>query len=63
MKFEDKDVAIVSGGTSGLGKATAELLVKLGLTVIVFGTDKVKGEYSSQKIGHRVSASRRNRLY
>jgi len=51
MKFEDKDVAIVSGGTSGLGKATAELLVKLGLTVIVFGTDKVKGEYSSQKIG------------
>ena len=37
MKFENK-VAIITGSTRGIGRATAELFAKEGAKVIVVGT-------------------------
>jgi len=37
-------VALVTGGTSGIGKATATALAALGATVIVVGRGKIQGE-------------------
>lgn len=34
QKFSDNQVALISGGTSGIGFATAELLLKQGLSLI-----------------------------
>ncbi|EJF09152.1 SDR family NAD(P)-dependent oxidoreductase [Pontibacter sp. BAB1700] len=41
--FQDK-VALVTGGTSGIGLATAQLLAKSGAQVIVTGRDKERGD-------------------
>lgn len=43
MKFESK-VAIVTGGTSGMGQASAIALAKEGAKVVVAGRGKEKGE-------------------
>lgn len=43
MKFENK-VAIITGSTRGIGRATAELFAKEGAKVIVVGTKEELGE-------------------
>ena len=45
-QFEGK-VAFISGGTSGLGKATVYELVKRGARVIFVGRDDAKAQPSS----------------
>lgn len=44
-------IAIVTGGNSGLGKATAETLIQKGATVIITGRDKVKTATVAKEIG------------
>lgn len=44
-------IAIVTGGNSGLGKATAETLIKKGATVIITGRDKDKTAKIANEIG------------
>ncbi len=44
-------IAIVTGGNSGLGKATAKTLIQKGSTVIITGRDKAKTAKVAQEIG------------
>jgi len=50
MKIADS-VAIVTGGASGLGAATAELLVGHGATVVILDIDEAAGRATADRIG------------
>lgn len=50
MKLENS-IALVTGGNSGLGKATAKLLIQKGAKVIITGRDKIKTEKVASAIG------------
>lgn len=50
MEIKDK-VAIVSGGASGLGQATAEALSAAGLKVAIFDLNREAGEQLVSKLG------------
>lgn len=43
MKKFDNKVVIITGGTSGIGEATAELLAEEGANVLVVGRDADRG--------------------
>ena len=45
--------ALVTGGTSGIGRATAQLVAKLGAQVIVSGRDRARGEEVAAETGGR----------
>lgn len=44
-------VALVTGGSSGLGKATAELLVKQGGRVVICDLPSTKGQNTAKSLG------------
>lgn len=50
MNLKDKKV-ILTGGSSGLGKATAIELIKKGAKVLITGRDKAKLENTANEIG------------
>ena len=50
MKVEGK-VAIVTGGASGLGKATAEALVAAGAKVMIWDMNEEKGREVALQLG------------
>jgi NAD(P)-dependent dehydrogenase (short-subunit alcohol dehydrogenase family) len=50
MHFKDK-VAIVTGGSSGIGKETAKRLVEHGVSVIIGGRDEAKLQSAAAEIG------------
>lgn len=50
MKIKDS-IALVTGGNSGLGKATAKMLIQKGAKVIITGRDKIKTEKVANAIG------------
>ena len=51
----DGKVVLVTGGTGGIGKATAEGLANLGARVVVIGRDRSKGEAAAAEIRARSS--------
>jgi NAD(P)-dependent dehydrogenase (short-subunit alcohol dehydrogenase family) len=46
----DGKVALVTGGTGGIGRETALGLAKLGATVVVVGRDRARGEQAVEEI-------------
>ncbi len=48
-------VALVTGGTSGIGFATAEALLRMGAHVIVLGRDATRTELARRKLAARVT--------
>jgi 3-oxoacyl-[acyl-carrier protein] reductase len=42
-------IAVVIGGTRGIGRASAHLLAAAGATVILTGTDQAKAEREAQQ--------------
>lgn len=50
MKYNNK-IAVVTGGASGLGKATSEQLVKLGIKVAIFDLNEQQAEQTVQQLG------------
>ena len=51
MKINQDSVAIVTGGASGLGEATARLLAKKGAPVALFDLDEKRGSKLAEEIG------------
>ncbi len=47
----DSKVAVITGGTSGIGEATAELFIAEGAKVLFTGRSEAKGEALAQRLG------------
>ncbi len=54
MRAKDK-TAVVVGGASGMGKATAELLVELGAKVAILDLERSEGAAVAEQLGARSS--------
>ena len=50
MDLKDKRI-VVTGGSLGIGKTTAELMIKKGATVVITGRDKNRVESAAKEIG------------
>lgn len=51
MQFSDNMAAVVTGGASGLGAATARMLAAQGVKVTLFDRDAERGEENAKEIG------------
>jgi NAD(P)-dependent dehydrogenase (short-subunit alcohol dehydrogenase family) len=51
VNFSDSDVALVTGGASGLGLATTEKLVELGERVVIFDLPGSQGKAVAERLG------------
>jgi len=47
-------IAVITGGTSGIGETTAELFVKEGASVVITGRSEEKGAAMARRIGARL---------
>lgn len=55
MDVLDGKVAVISGGTSGIGARTAELFVNQGARVVIAGRRRERGEELAAKLGRAAS--------
>ena len=53
MSVVSELVALVTGGASGLGRATAQRLVRNGARVVIADLPSSKGEDTAKEIGDR----------
>jgi len=53
MRLKNK-VAVITGGTSGIGEATAEVFVEHGCKVVIAGRSQDKGEAIAARLGDNV---------
>src|SRR5688572_1607002 len=51
MQLSAELAAVVTGGASGLGAATARALRQAGVKVALFGRDEVRGVATAQELG------------
>src|SRR3546814_16932109 len=51
MKLDSSTAAVVTGGASGLGRATAEALAAAGVKVAIFDINDALGDEVAQSIG------------
>ena len=58
-RLQDK-VAIVTGGTSGIGAATAELFAAEGAQVVIAGRSEEKGQALAARLGDNVTYQRQD---
>ena len=57
--MSETKVAVVMGGTSGIGLATARLLVEQGARVVIAGRDRERGVQAARQLGQPPPESRR----
>lgn len=55
MKLENK-IAVITGGSSGIGLSTAELFLKEGAEVVISGSDTAKLQRAKKALGDRCLA-------
>mgnify|MGYP006286494705 CR=1 FL=1 len=54
MKQLENKVAVISGGTSGIGAATAEVFAAEGCRVVIAGRSETKGKALADRLGDHV---------
>jgi NAD(P)-dependent dehydrogenase (short-subunit alcohol dehydrogenase family) len=59
MKLEDK-VAVITGGASGLGRATAEMVIAAGGKVAIFDLNEDVAQKTAKELGSRAAAFKVN---
>jgi NAD(P)-dependent dehydrogenase (short-subunit alcohol dehydrogenase family) len=53
MSRLDGKIALITGGTSGIGFATAQLFVQEGAKVAIIGQNQARLEQASETLGER----------